>query len=808
MNRNLIHKLNNALNEMDVQSAYREALDHGFQNPEITSPYGSDGLLVKKLIEKKSVRMLLEFKNNKNLKEKIEQANVLIQLLYYLKKFENNGQKFPNVLFVGDKNECFAIHTNAIIKYLSKEIDWTIAPSTAHKSNPHIIRAMVDDVDILPFVYNIDDNFDFKEVIEGIKYLATNVIYKIRITKNNIMTIFDYFNKEVLNKNIKLGVNEKVNLFIQIIINSEENFLHPKKKNILITKSFGNLKVYTNKFNSFFAHFNGDDYSPKEKEGLTGVVDRLIEDETRRMKGEFFTPSAWVDEAHKMIGETFGEDWKEKYIVWDCAWGTGNLTRDYKFKELYCSTIEQSDIDTANQMNYNLEATKFQFDFLNDSFNKLPVKLKEHIDNGDEIIFFINPPYGRSNSNGKNKLGTIEKGSGNTVIGDEMRKIKLGGASSQLYTQFLYRISKIKNTNIVCFTMPLYKTGNSYKKFRKHFYSKFQYEQGMLFNASHFSDTANTWGIDFSIWKCGIETKSNLNIIIKDIGLNGIFYIKEKNIYNLDNDNTLTKYNKFKFNIIDFPKFSSFINVKETQYGYGIDKESFGTLVSHTNAVYKNNTNVYLVSGGVTENVNKLFINKKTFVNVVSTFTARRTIKRNWYNYTDEYFAPNDEHPEWKQFVKDSIIYSLFNNKSYQSSLRQVEYKDKQWNIKNEFFWMSVEEMKELANKHDFDEMYQDARTDTDRFVYNKLNGLELSDDAFEILEMGKDLVRKSMEFRCMVHEGHERYHLNAWDAGYAQLKLIWKEYMSEDFKAFRKKYKKFEERLIPLVYELGFLKK
>ena len=72
----------------------------------------------------------------------------------------------------------------------------------------------------------------------------------------------------------------------------------------------------------------------RDKETLTATQDRLIQDETRRMKGEFFTPTIWVDEAHKMISEQFGEDWKEKYVVWDPAWGTGNLTRDYKFKEL------------------------------------------------------------------------------------------------------------------------------------------------------------------------------------------------------------------------------------------------------------------------------------------------------------------------------------------------------------------------------------------------------------------------------------------------------------------------------------------
>jgi len=42
----------------------------------------------------------------------------------------------------------------------------------------------------------------------------------------------------------------------------------------------------------------------------------------------------------------------------------------------------------------------------------------------------------------------------------------------------------------------------------------------------------------------------------------------------------------------------------------------------------------------------------------------------------------------------------------------------------------------------------------------------------------------------------------------YAQLKLSWKEYFKEEFEAFRKLYKALEDRMRPLVYELGFLKR
>jgi hypothetical protein len=152
-----------SLNEKDVENIYRSELN-SFDGSQITSPYGVDGLL-----EQKNIRALLEFKYEEHLKNKLSQCNILIQCLYYLKKFENAGDKLPSTIFVGDINECFAIHTNSIVKYLSSEIDWKVAPSEAHKKNQELIKAMVNDENILPFVYDVDDNFNIKTVIDKIK---------------------------------------------------------------------------------------------------------------------------------------------------------------------------------------------------------------------------------------------------------------------------------------------------------------------------------------------------------------------------------------------------------------------------------------------------------------------------------------------------------------------------------------------------------------------------------------------------------------------------------------------------------------
>ena len=78
----------------------------------------------------------------------------------------------------------------------------------------------------------------------------------------------------------------------------------------------------------------------------------------KRRTGNYPTPTAFVDLAHRYISGVFGEDWKERFVVWDNSCGVAQLTRDYKFKKLYMSTLEASDLYTIQQMEYNMNANR------------------------------------------------------------------------------------------------------------------------------------------------------------------------------------------------------------------------------------------------------------------------------------------------------------------------------------------------------------------------------------------------------------------------------------------------------------------
>jgi hypothetical protein len=792
------------LNEKDVENLYRQYLTKKFGDIIFNSPFGCDGYGESK---KHNVRILCEFKDNLDLSSKVNQVKVLSQALYYIKKFEVSAKILPSVILIGDRNECFAIHTNNIFNYLGMDFDWSIAPSNAH-TNVELVTLMMEDSRIKPHVFNIKD---IDGCIDKIKDLTDGVKRYIPITPHNVTEVFKYFEDNVIGSH-KLDTNQMANLFVQLLVNPDENYLHPvARRKTVVTKAFHEVNLKSREvFESFFSHFSRE-YSPKQREHLTAVVDRLIFDVTRRKQGEFFTPQIWADKANDIIGGVFGDDWKDTYNVWDPAWGTGNLTRGFNFKNLFASTLNYSDIETANQMEYNKGAIKFQFDFLNDPLSYLPKELKDSIENKKPTITYFNPPYATSS---ELKQGKSKKGVGVTEINKEMNSLKLDRSASQLYAQFFYRASKIENNHICMFSTPTFMTGQVFSEFRKKILSKFKFRGGFVMDAKDF-EGVKSWPLTFSVWEKTneVEIQNDFEFeVIKKTELGELESIGTKIFYNTDNKKPLNRWLKDSLKNVktfDAPQLSSALTVKPDGYGR-LTKDAFGYLVASKNIPESNATMNSILSSAFSGK-NGVSITNKNFTKVIVHFAARKLINSTWINSKDEYMAPNEDNEIYGDFVNDSVVLSVFNNSSEQSGLRDIEYKGKQFKIKNSFFWMSKNEMTELANQNNYTELYNDARTDSDRYVHTLLFGEEgiynqLSDEAKDVLDSASNLVRLSFGMRRNFAD--DTNHLNSWDAGYAQLKLLWKEYYPEQFKEFRAKYKVLEDKMRPMVYELGFLLK
>lgn len=819
MSVNFAQSLKSSVVEKDVESAYRQGILEYFQsidpNSTVASPYGCDGLLH---VPSTELTALLEFKFDLDFKKPLLVGTVLLQCMAYMRKIEAGGPPLPTMVFIGDLNEMFVVHANALIPFFEEDINWNAAPSAIGAANPVLALKIGESVN--PFIRPVRADADLREALDYMASLDKGTVKLIRLSETNIAVAFEHFKTDVLKKT--LGANEDVAVFVGVLTDKASYYLHPGKKGVMVTPT-GEVKVNGAKFESLFKHFDRD-LTVREKEHLRSICDRLILDDKRRRDGAFFTPTAWVDKAHAMITEAYGDNWRDEFVVWDCACGTGNLTRDYRFKELYCSTLIPGELETMISGGVSREAERFLFDFLNDDFDDsgifqqgtgVPDGLRKAFEDGRDVMFLINPPYGTScpsqGGNGNHKAGIAQ-----TFVNGMMAKDGIGASRQQLYAQFLYRIDALRKQYgnrvvISLFAPTLYMTGGSFENFREKVLGNYGMNSGMVFQASHFADVSGAWGISFIMWdsaKAG-ENQDEYPVNIAVMGEEYILFDGIKTFYNLDKAKPASEWVREPIKGLkthDAPQISSALEVKQKGIGRNI-LSHLGYFFNLANQIMTNGQSVALFSSCYAS-AHGLSITPANFDRVVALLAARKSVKSDWLNQKDEYMAPDESHPAYAGFVSDAHVYSLFNTSSQQSSLRQITYKDKIYDIPNHFFWRNREDIMQLADSHGFDECYTDAKHSKDRYMAQQLLTLALSPEAQAVLDKANAIYDASWAFRKAMHEEDESLHLHAWDAGWYQVKRIASVFLKDDLAEFQKLYKALEARMTALTYEVGFLRK
>lgn len=311
----------------------------------------------------------------------------------------------------------------------------------------------------------------------------------------------------------------------------------------------------------------------------------------------------------------------------------------------------------------------------------------------------------------------------------------------------------------------------------------------------------------------------NTNFLHKVIDLdeNGnIVMLGTKNLYNIDDKIKLSDWCREPIkNIkekVEFPNLSSGIKISENNIKKYIN--SIGCFASNSDCVVDNQIFVNIFTSCNNQEIG-IPVFPQNFLRCVTAFTARLVIQDNWINSNDEYTIPNESHPKFKQFQNDSIIFSLFTRKSQQSSLRNITYHNKKWNIKNNFFWLSNNCIKQLSEKHNMEITYNDCiQFPEDPYLHtvliSKLNNPQqepFSNQARVVLSKATNLLVKTFPYRKEFTDENPEYQCNNWDIGWYQIKAMCKKYFLKEYDEFRKEYLKFRDELRPLVYELGFLK-
>ena len=858
------HKKSKLNNEQSVSAHFmKELIEAGLH---MTFPSGkdwkTDGFVEWQGKSSVTVRVILEFKYAQDLlKNRFNRNSALSQALYYIKKMEDEGYTLPQVIFVGDEKNSFALKTEEVIHFLNSEVDWKKAPCSPDEKLIDLVSKQ--DPDLVPMDTMSFDGHRFKEVCEQ---LATGCVVKMRANENNIVSLFEQWVDKIIPKKVYSAV-ESVHIFLNCLLYNEADthqFAYsPSHKNDTIVIEGVDYLIDLAQMRMFFNEHERGGYNRTARESLLSNRDRLIEDLQRRRQGAFYTPMEWVDEAHKLLDSQLGATWREDCIVWDPCAGTGNLTRKYRFKNLILSTAEAPDVQAVKQEKYNAGCELFQYDFLNPNAespffedknkNRLPLsteeKLKKAASEGKRLVFLMNPPYATANNAGAN--GTSKEGVANTLVNQAMKTAKIGASSQQLYAQFLFQAEQLASQfgftkkTIAVFCKPAFMVSGSFKGFRSYFYDRYSYQTGFMFQASHFADVSGAWGVSFTLWNEGKTDKTqDLPMTLKDKNLDIIVDVGVKDMYCSEGREASewVRQPVKGLKTYDAPQMKSGLNVGQDGRGASV-KEALCYMTSVANCIYKSATDVFMTSSCSSMANGLSVMEGDGWRRAIALYSARKLVVGTWINDKDEYLAPNTQAEGYEQWVDDCHIYALLHTSNNMTAMRDVEYKGKKWNIHNHFFWRTHEQA--LKDFSEYPAIQNDAMNypivydpswiedisgrsypacygTGDPYFSYELPTLSLSPLAREVLNDLNALYLESIPHRAFLIEQAERhkgdsFHLRSWDAGVYQLKKLWKadgrhyaggvNTLEAKWEALSKKHKALASQLEHGVYTYGFLK-
>ncbi|MDR2168728.1 MAG: hypothetical protein LBP59_01135 [Planctomycetaceae bacterium] len=719
--------------------------------------------------------------------------SMLTQLILTCKKTYIKGDYLPPK-FIG----CFDTEKIAFVSFHDvlpifneSDFNWNQTPSNHETTDFKKARSKINNLiakKIALFHFATDKN-EIQQFIKDSFILEDN-ISQIPITKDNFVHIYRRWVKEIKPSIdlIERDWNDFKNngildgdFFRADMMSSGGNTITEKLKIILKQDCYKLQEVISGRlFKSDIGFTDGgvaykqfwNKYKrPPEQEYQQFIIDRrdlLVPQNIRELKGSFFTPKIWADKSKEYLEDVFGKNWQDRYYVWDCAAGTGNLLAGLKNKyNVWASTIDQSDVDTMKTLidgGLNLlEDHVFKFDFLNDSFDKLPDELKTIIDDPNKrkkLIVYINPPYAEGDTVATNR--NKRKGIGDTLTYKHYSQF-LGGAASELFMQFIIRIYKeIPHCKLALFSKLKYITAPKSSNFRTIF--KAEYKGGFIVQADTFDNVIGHFPIGFLIWD--FEKEHIVNDITCDV---------------ISDDKTiLTK--TFHDGIIHF------LN-DWLKKNYDKNGDPIGTMGFVAND-FQHQKFCFLSTKG--RGHHQTNVTKNNLIEICIYFTVRHCIKPTWINDRDQFLYPNDKYKNDLEFQNDCLIFTLFHGQNRISCKDGVNH------------WIPFTE-KNVNAKEKF----------KSNFMSNFLKRKKFSVEAKAVLDAGRKLWRY---YHAQIKQNRTAsvnasfYDVRAFFQGQNEKGSMKNKSKNETYNNLiadlRNKLKTLADKIQPKIYKYGFLKK
>ena len=419
----------------------------------------------------------------------------------------------------------------------------------------------------------------------------------------------------------------------------------------------------------FWAHYK----RPPRKEYWDYMVERrdlLVPQNIRERKGAFFTPQKWVRLSQEYLAHHLGEEWQERYYVWDCCAGTGNLlvglTEPYR---TFASTLDQADVDVMLQQITEavekkgeanlLQSHVFRFDFLNDDLCldgtpdpetgvpegcKLPTDLWRILRDPEErkrLVIYINPPYAEP-SNARTQRGTGQNRAGlsDSLTLRRYESVIGGKAIKELSVQFFIRIyCELRGCILGEFSKLKTLQGSNFIQFRSVF--KPRLKSLFIVPAYTFDNVTGKFPIGFYIWDTSEEEEfSGTTADVYDA--NGGYEGRQE----------IQTYERNGL-IIDWLR--RYYDTAGDRVGY---LRMLGTDMQHNKDIF--------ISNDLSPNDFKkhlyTIITRRNLIPCCIYNVVRHVIEHTWRNDFVRFTHPSDEWQEDQEFLSDCLCYALFDS--------------------------------------------------------------------------------------------------------------------------------------------------
>lgn len=738
------------------------------------------------------------------------------QLMFYIRAARKRGEPIPAFLAVIDRDKAAIMPTEKALPLLDdKSIVWPKSGSGAGKELAAQIAPYVQ-THIVEYEIAHDESAFVKAVKDAIKQRR---IIRTPITPDNLRQVFDRW---VAMVGVELGVKAQTDyavLFFADIMHdgTSEAMQQPAGARLLMTAKGPTFlldgETYELANDRGYRNFWAIYHRPPEQKHRHYLLERrdsLLPVDEQKFKGAFYTPLHIVDKAYDQLHATLGEDWQDRYIVWDMCAGVGNLEAKHSnLRNVFMSTLDQADVTIMKSNPAFAGAEIFQYDYLNDDItdfgeidyalsNKLPTALRQAISNAREgrkgakpILVLINPPYGESGSGiGKgdeNKIG-IEQ----TRMNVAMRGMNLGYASKELFVQFLMRMQQeLPVSKLAMFSTLKYVNGPNFERFRRSWNA--EYLDGFVVQSRAFEGLRGNFPIGFLIWDTAISRP------VADITTNALDrkgkLIGEKTYVVRPNSSLLNAWITAPpaNGELTIPLSNAFTPSRNPRRKHSSDG-ALGHLFASNNDLQNAGQCTLITSSIFTgRNGGGLFILPSNLDHVAVLFSVRLLARHTWLNHSDQFLQPS--RPLTDEFKSDCLVWMLFARKNLTAGVDGLRWDDRDWSLINHFIPFSEAEVGAKG------------RFESD-FMISYMAGTAFSPEAQAVLDEGRKLWVR-FHATSFPRKIRDELKLGRADAGWYQVRRALEAYGDTeltDFEPYNAAYATLTEKLRPKVYELGFL--